>query len=332
MWIRLLFLAVALTTSSGFRFRCYWLCTDQTGIQDDYVEQRDQCRQFAQLKYSTMISNGSGEAVTESRDAALVRLFSECMASHGWAVPSGVSERTDASRTTSLAPTTPFGQRTTTREERSQKTTTTFTAVPPPATMDEKAALTRHAECDFARESAPVSHIAAQRAEACDLECANALKANPTGPLPAACPSDYQRPATTTVTTHETKTVTMTAPPAKPAPKPKPVRHAIKKPRPVAAPAQPAPKPVALPSPVLPPIPVPVVTAPAPASPPAATPPEEATSVSSLLSGLLWADVMLFFILLALYIALRLSRRRHTPPAHPRTPSLSAKIRGRSKD
>ena len=36
--------------TSGYKFRCYWACIDQTAIQDDYVEQRDRCREYAQLK------------------------------------------------------------------------------------------------------------------------------------------------------------------------------------------------------------------------------------------------------------------------------------------
>jgi hypothetical protein len=50
--------------------------------------------------------------------------------------------------------------------------------------------LSRAAECMFARHAAANSSIAASRAMACDLECAQALRAAPDAPRPAACPAD----------------------------------------------------------------------------------------------------------------------------------------------
>ena len=49
-WVRVTFLITALLVTSGYRFRCYLACVDQTSTQNDYVEQRDYCREYAQLK------------------------------------------------------------------------------------------------------------------------------------------------------------------------------------------------------------------------------------------------------------------------------------------
>ena len=110
----------------------------------------------------------SGAADDKSRKATLVSLFSQCMGNNGWTVPDGKGDGAKKAD-----------------------------AAPPPnaaalvaAKADEKTSLTRAAECAFARQSASVSSIAKLRSEACDLECAEALRVSPNAPRPPSCPSD----------------------------------------------------------------------------------------------------------------------------------------------
>lgn len=180
---RVIFLAVALIVTSGYTFRCGWLCTDQTGIQDDYVEQRDRCRANAQLKVDT----SSTALDDKASKAQLVSSFSECMAQNGWTVPDGKAAPASGVQAAPVAASTPFGQ------------STIGSAHPPapvpvaaPAPAEEKASLARAGECAFAQQSADVSTIAAARAKACDLECEQALKAAPEAPRPAACPASFK--------------------------------------------------------------------------------------------------------------------------------------------
>src|SRR6476619_5636952 len=86
-WLRIAFLVTALAVTSGYRFRCYWFCIDQTGIQNDYVEQRDRCREYAELKLDMAMRGGPQDEKT--RKSKLVSLFSECMGNNGWTVPDG---------------------------------------------------------------------------------------------------------------------------------------------------------------------------------------------------------------------------------------------------
>lgn len=164
-WFRAAILLAALTISSGYRFRCYIFCTDQTGIQNDYIEQRDQCRKYAELKLDMAMRSVQGPADNKTTKSQLVNLFNECMANNGWNIVQDTK------------PATP----------------------PPPATPEElearyneKAALSRSSECMFARYAAANSSIAAARAKACDLECTQRLKSAPDAPRPAACPTDIE--------------------------------------------------------------------------------------------------------------------------------------------
>jgi len=163
-WLRCLFLITALLATSGYRFRCYMACVDQTSTQNDYVEQRDYCREYAQLKVDMAMRDGAPEVDDKSRKATLVSLFSTCMGKNGWTVPDGKGEGA-AKKVDAAAPVTV-------------------------AKPDDKPALTRNAECSFARSSASVSSNAKLRAEACDLECSEALRLSPNAPRPASCPSD----------------------------------------------------------------------------------------------------------------------------------------------
>lgn len=210
--LRILFLIVALTATSGYRFRCYIFCTDQTGIQDDYVEQRDRCREYAQLKLDMAVrSMPPGAEEDKSHKALLVSLFSQCMGNNGWSVPDGSKEGSKPGAAAQAAQATgvphaplpggprqvapaPAGAAPVNAVESATLGATGGAGVASPAGASARqGALSRGAECAFARQSASVSSIAAARAEACDLECAQRLAAAPDAPRPAACPSE-ERP------------------------------------------------------------------------------------------------------------------------------------------
>ncbi len=87
--LRLLFLLSVALLSSGYRWRCYIFCEEQTGIQNDYVEERDQCREYAQNNLEAELEKTKTANTPKTRQAKLVILFSECMAQYGWDVPSG---------------------------------------------------------------------------------------------------------------------------------------------------------------------------------------------------------------------------------------------------
>lgn len=179
--LRLIFLAFVLVVTPGYRFRCWWMCTDQTAIQHDYVEQRDHCRAYAQLKLD-MVSRNSGQTDAPSRKTQLVNLFSECMEKKGWDIPSARAQEEAGNGENPL-------------EAKAG-------AAPAPAkedkiarTQEKKWSLTRSSECAFARHAAAYSSISAARAKACDLECSERLKNAPEAPRPAACPSVGPSPA-----------------------------------------------------------------------------------------------------------------------------------------
>jgi hypothetical protein len=182
---RLVFLLAVLLISSGYKFRCWWMCQDQTAVQNDYIEQRDRCRQYAQLKLDMAMRSSGDQDNGQTRNAHLIALFSQCMAQNGW-------NTTDLKAAAPVSPLATPG--------------TPVTAGAPPAPVNEpaalagqapaapnaqedRAALSRKAECAFARQSASISSLAATRARACDLECAQRIRMAPESPLPAACPS-----------------------------------------------------------------------------------------------------------------------------------------------
>lgn len=184
-WIRVFFLLAALTATSGFKFRCWIFCIDQTSVQNDYVDERDRCREYAQLKLDMAMRDTPGDEKT--RKAKLVSLFSECMGNNGWSVPDGKGDKKpDAAAAAAAAP-PPSPATAQPTLPAQQGTTPVAVAATAP---DNKAHLSRSAECAFARHAAANSSNAAARAAACDLECANRLKAAPDAPRPAACPSE----------------------------------------------------------------------------------------------------------------------------------------------
>jgi len=166
--LRVTLLITAMFATSGYRFRCYFFCVDQTSTQNDYVEQRDYCREYAQLK-ADMAMHDATASDDKSRKATLVSLFSQCMGNNGWTVPDG-------------------------KGEGGTKKADVLPVVPSPtlasAKAEEKSSLTRTAECAFARQSASISSIASLRAQACDLECSEALRISPNAPRPPSCPAE----------------------------------------------------------------------------------------------------------------------------------------------
>lgn len=173
--LRFLFLLSIIFLATGYRFRCWWMCQDQTAIQNGYVEERDRCRQYAQVKLDMAMRNSGEEDTATARKAKLVSLFSECMAENGW-------------NTTDIKPpgATPGGGGGPPPPKNPTQGATTEAAID---AAEERAALSRASECAFARQSASASSIAAARAKACDLECDQRLKAAPDAPRPAACPA-----------------------------------------------------------------------------------------------------------------------------------------------
>lgn len=187
-WLRAVFLLAVLAITPGYRFRCYWACIDQTSVQNDYVEQRDRCREYAQLKLDMAMRNADGSATDATRKQQLVSLFSECMANNGWTVPSGKDDKEKAAG--GAVPAAVAGAAAGAAVTNPQALGGQAPAPPPPAPKENKAFLSRHSECAFARHSASASAIAAARAAACDAECNDRLKAAPEGPRPAACPTE----------------------------------------------------------------------------------------------------------------------------------------------
>lgn len=169
---RLIFLALVMLATSGYRFRCWWACTDQTAIQNDYVEMRDHCRSYAQLKLD-MTMREKGLSGGKNSKEQLINLFSECMEKKGWDIPSGRAKEAEEKKAAQEAEMSQY-----TKEERVERE------------QKQKWALTRRSECSFARHAAANSSIQAARAKACDLECSQRLKQSPESPRPAACPAE----------------------------------------------------------------------------------------------------------------------------------------------
>jgi len=87
--ISLIFLLCVVLFSSGYRFRCFFFCKEQTAVQNDYVENRDDCQDYAQAKLDDAMANSPNPDSEKAQQAKLVSLFSECMVKKGWDVPSG---------------------------------------------------------------------------------------------------------------------------------------------------------------------------------------------------------------------------------------------------
>lgn len=206
---QILLLIIALNATAAFKFRCWLFCTDQTGIQTDYIDARDSCRKYAQLRIDTDTANP--ELMDDkNRRNKLVSLFSSCMADRGWTVPDGKSGQQPAAPIPVPTPGANTAQSSQAGappvaapvQTEAPAAIATPIANPSPAiiTADqarvmndqrrEKNYLARQSECAFARHGAPYSSVSATRAKACDIECEQSRKANEGGKLPAACPPD----------------------------------------------------------------------------------------------------------------------------------------------
>jgi hypothetical protein len=177
---KLIFLLATFFATSGYTFRCWILCSDQTNIQSEYVEKRDLCREYAQLKLDMVAKHAPGEG-DKSHKAQLVTLFAECMNKNGWNVPGAHQDSVDGGNAPPIeaARTAPVSS---TPGAQAGPNTAAIAA-------EERAGLLRSSECNFARYAASTSSIQAARAKACDLECAERLRAAPEAPRPAACPA-----------------------------------------------------------------------------------------------------------------------------------------------
>ena len=178
--VTLLICAELLT--SGYRWRCYIFCKDQTSVQDEYTEQRDHCRQYAQLK--SEMSSSSGE--DRDRKAQLISMFSDCMSRRGWTVPDGKDGKDGKAANKDAA----AGPAAAGAGAAASGAPAQDAATQAQAQQEQKAFLARASECNFARQNATVSSNAAARAKACDLECEQRLTAAPDAPRPAACPAE----------------------------------------------------------------------------------------------------------------------------------------------
>jgi hypothetical protein len=152
---------------------CVAFCTDSTHVQRGYTEDRDVCRQLAELKAQNMAPDADPNAPASAADKAarakLVSHFSDCMNSSAWAVPGSEDKKKDAA----VAP---------------PGNASGPTPPPPASPAVLEAQRKRAADCAFARQSADISIVAKKRAEACDLECKQQLDLAPGAPKPPACP------------------------------------------------------------------------------------------------------------------------------------------------
>lgn len=165
------------------------MCQDQTAIQNDYVERRDICRQYSELKLDMAMRNSGQYNNEQNRKAMLITLFSHCMSQNGWnttdvvAMPLPFAAGGAAGAAAGAAGAAGTAGAAGAGAKQAAATSAAITAA------EQRASISRTAECAFARQSASVSSIAAARAKACDLECAQRLRLAPEAPRPAACPS-----------------------------------------------------------------------------------------------------------------------------------------------
>jgi len=86
-YFRLILLLTAALSCSGYRWRCYIACDDQTAIQNDYVENRDSCREESQANLDEAMIKSGATDTPKARKLKLITLFSDCMGKYGWEVP-----------------------------------------------------------------------------------------------------------------------------------------------------------------------------------------------------------------------------------------------------
>ncbi len=86
-YFRLILLLSVAISASGYRWRCYVACDDQTAIQNDYVENRDACREESQANLDEAMIKSGVTDTPKARKLKLITLFSDCMGKFGWEVP-----------------------------------------------------------------------------------------------------------------------------------------------------------------------------------------------------------------------------------------------------
>jgi|GEM_PF-4646260 len=125
---RLIFLLAVALLASGFKFRCLFFCEEQTGVQGDYVDNRDDCRDFAQEKLDMEMKATAKPLSGKEGKARLVVLFGECMAEKGWDVP--IKTASGSPSTPAVAPVV-----------ASTSATASTSTLPPASTLSTKAKL-----------------------------------------------------------------------------------------------------------------------------------------------------------------------------------------------
>lgn len=171
--MHILLLILCMQLVSAYKFRCWWFCSEQTGIQTDYLNDREACRNYAQLRVETDTAN-TDVATDKGRSSKLLAVFADCMADKGWTMPEGKAAAAPApAPAPTPAPAAPLPANAKSDAELLKEQN------------NAKAALMRTSECAFARHGAPYSTVSATRAQACDIECAEGRKL---GKEPAACP------------------------------------------------------------------------------------------------------------------------------------------------
>lgn len=206
--LHVILLLAMMQAVSAFKWRCWFFCTEQTGVQNDYVSDRDTCREYAQLRAETDTSSAQ-PANERNRTAQLVAMFSSCMADRGWTVPDGKGNQGSVPANAATAA-HPAGSATgsDTPIQSPGAAGVGIVAAPSPtgeqsgvaanmaqpsqdrdmvSSQRKNAGTSRAAECAFARHGAAYSSVSASRAQACDIECAEKLKSNPKS-NPSACP------------------------------------------------------------------------------------------------------------------------------------------------
>jgi hypothetical protein len=176
-------------TGGKYRWRCYFACVDQTGTQNDYVEQRDHCRELAQLKVNMAMKEARQAGERPTRKSTLVSLFSRCMDSNGWVVPDGRDPALASSPASGLQMRSVVTDDDVEPVSAAQTASRGSQAERKSFTQQNQAYITRQAECAFARSNAHRSSIHASRAKACDYQCNEGLRVAPSAPRPAACPA-----------------------------------------------------------------------------------------------------------------------------------------------
>ncbi len=179
---RISFLILSMQLLSAYNIRCWFFCTEQTAIQDEYTDARDFCRSYSQLRFETETATSSDD---KGRTAKMIALFSECMSEKGWSVPDGKPAggpgSPPAAAAAAPAPAakseTELSAKMAAEEAKREK-------------RRQQAFLLRSSECAFARHGAQYSSVSAARATACDIECAEKRKLSPQSPRPAACPAE----------------------------------------------------------------------------------------------------------------------------------------------